>query len=88
MRDIFFFDTLVTPKFITFLYWFMLLATVLSGLGVMFMGSFISGLMAIIFGVVFTRVWCELMVVLFKINANLQKIAEQGAINNTNSQNL
>ena len=88
IRDIFFFDTMVTPKFITFLYWFLLLSAVLGGLGVMFAGSFISGLIAMIGGVVFARIWCELMVVLFKINANLQKIADQGTLNNTDSQIL
>lgn len=77
MRELFFFDNMVTPKFITVLYWLMLLSAVLGGVGVVLAGSVFSGLMTVVGGAIFARIWCELMVVLFKINTNLQKIADR-----------
>ncbi|MCL1078263.1 DUF4282 domain-containing protein [Parashewanella spongiae] len=80
MRDILFFDSMLTPKIITFVYWIMLIGSVISGLTTMFSsfgGGFISGLGIIIFGVIGARIWCELLIVLFKIHENLQKIADK-----------
>lgn len=78
MKNIFFFDSMLTPKIITFVYWLLLLASVLSGVTKMFAGydaSFVYGLFIIVSGCVGARIWCELLIVLFKINGNLQKIA-------------
>ncbi|QLF93303.1 DUF4282 domain-containing protein [Pseudomonas sp. ABC1] len=77
MRDIFFFDTMITPKIITFIYWLGLLGVLLGGLGAMFSDSFFTGLGVLVFGAIGTRIWCELLIVLFKINENLQKIANR-----------
>lgn len=79
IQSVFYFDTMLTPKVITFIYWFMLASTIISGLGVMFSsdsGSFFTGLGIVIGGSIATRLWCELLIVLFKINDNLQKIAD------------
>jgi hypothetical protein len=38
MRDVFFFDAMLTPKIITFVYWLLLLIAVVSGFGSMFGG--------------------------------------------------
>ncbi|MGO1245939.1 MAG: DUF4282 domain-containing protein [Oceanisphaera sp.] len=84
MRNLFFFDAMLTPKIITIVYWILLLSAVISGLGSMFIGyngftfgSFLKGLFIAAAGAVFARIWCELMIVLFKINANLQKVADK-----------
>jgi hypothetical protein len=80
MKEIFYFDSMLTPKIITVIYWFMLLAVVISGVSAMFFGeasSFLGGLGIIIAGVVFSRIWCEILIVLFKINENLQKVANR-----------
>jgi hypothetical protein len=80
VRDIFFFDSMLTPKIITFVYWLMLLGCVVSGIGTMFSsygGGFISGVGIIVFGAIGSRIWCELLIVLFKIHENLKKIAEK-----------
>jgi hypothetical protein len=56
----------------------MLASTIISGLGIMFSsdsGSFLTGLGIVIGGSIVTRLWCELLIVLFKINDNLQKLA-------------
>ncbi|MFA5592513.1 MAG: DUF4282 domain-containing protein [Micavibrio sp.] len=76
VRSVFFFDSMITPKIITILYWLFLAGVVISALGIMF-GSFIAGLLTLVFGAIGARIWCELMMVLFKINENIQKIADR-----------
>jgi hypothetical protein len=80
MKDIFFFDSMLTPKIITFVYWLLLFAALVSGLGAMFSeygSGILGGLGIIIGGAIGARIWCELMIVLFKIHENLQKIANK-----------
>lgn len=80
MKDIFLFESMLTPKIITFVYWLMLLGCLVSGLGTMFAGfggGIISGLMIIIGGAIGSRIWCELLIVLFKIHENLRSIANR-----------
>ena len=84
MRDIFFFDSMLTPKIITFVYWILLLSAVISGGVTMFSGyygitfsTFLLGLVYIVGGAIGARVWCELLIVLFKIHENLQTIANK-----------
>lgn len=76
MNDIFFFDSMLTPKIIIFIYWLGLISVVVGAFGSMFSGygGFWSGLL---FGLIGTRIGCELLIVLFKINENLQKIANR-----------
>jgi hypothetical protein len=82
-RSLLFFDSMLTPKFITFIYWLGLIAVVLWGLGSLFMfgfqsvtfGGFIKSLLFIVGGAISMRLWCELTIVLFKINENVAKIA-------------
>ena len=80
-RNVFFLDEMLTPKIITLIYWLLLFAAVISGLGMMFSGmsftGFIGGLLAIVLGAVFARIWCELLIVLFKIHENIKKIADK-----------
>ncbi|WP_394221501.1 DUF4282 domain-containing protein [Alteromonas gracilis] len=80
MKNIFFFDSMLTPKIITIVYWLLLLGSVVGGLSAMFVGynaNFIVGLFAMVGGCIGARIWCELLIVLFKINSNLQKIADK-----------
>ena len=80
-RQIFFFDSMLTPKIITFVYWLALLGVVISGLVTMFAGrsfaSFLMGVMVIVGGAIGARIWCELLIVLFKIHENIRKLAEK-----------
>nr|WP_014343637.1 DUF4282 domain-containing protein [Aliivibrio fischeri]AEY78223.1 putative membrane protein [Aliivibrio fischeri] len=83
MKDIFFFDSMLTPKIITIVYWLLLTAAIISGVSTMFGGyqqNIFGGLGMIIGGVIGARIWCELMIVLFKIHENLQKIANKSDI--------
>ncbi len=79
MKNLFFFDAMLTPKIITFVYWLMLLSVVVSSVTMMFgaYGSFLGGLGTLIGGTIGARIGCELMIVLFKIHENLQKIANR-----------
>lgn len=82
LRTILFFDTMLTPKVITFVFWLLLAAVVLGGLGSMFAGgfsfvNFVRGLLAMALGGVGARIWCELLIVMFKIHENIKKLAEK-----------
>ncbi len=78
---------MITPKIITLLYWLLLAGVVITGVGAMFagsmmgggfgFGSFLHGLMIIVFGAIGVRVWCELLIVLFKIHENIQRLADK-----------
>ena len=74
MKEYLFFDTMITPKIITFIYWLLLLLAVLGGLGTMFSGNFFLGLVTIVGGIIGARIWCELLIVLFKMNEALQEL--------------
>lgn len=79
MKNLFFFDAMLTPKIITFVYWLMLLSVAVSSVTMMFgaYGSVLGSLGTLIGGAIGARIGCELMIVLFKIHENLQKIANR-----------
>jgi hypothetical protein len=81
MKDVLFFENMLTPKIITFVYWLLLFAAVIGGIGSMFggmagftFGKFIMGILYTVGGAVGARIWCELLIVLFKMNEALQEI--------------
>lgn len=78
------FDSMITPKIITVIYWLSIAAVVIGGFVSMFSGyqglsfsSFLLGLAIIVGGVLLTRVYCELLIVIFKINENLRNLANK-----------
>jgi hypothetical protein len=83
IRDVLFFDAMLTPKVVTLVYWLLLITAVIVGLGSMFylgfqymsFGAFVRGLAITIGGAIGARIWCELVIVLFKLNENVQRIA-------------
>lgn len=84
MRSVFYFEEMIVPKIITFVYWLALLFAVVSGLGTMFggyegvsFGKFLSGLGIMVGIALVARIWCELTIVLFKIHENIHKIANK-----------
>lgn len=82
LRNILFFDAMLTPKVITVVYWLLLAACVIAGLGsllytgfqYMSFGAFMRALGITLGGAIATRIWCELMIVLFKLNENVQRL--------------
>lgn len=84
MKSIFTFDSMLTPKLVTILYWLLIAASIITGLTTMFAGyygvtaeSVIMGALTIVGGMLAARIWCELMIVIFKINENLQALREK-----------
>jgi len=90
MRTWLHFDTMVTPKIITFIYWLMLAAAAFTGITLLFKGfgtmrySGFAGLgmvvcapIVAVFIALAARIYCELMIVLFKINEALQDIRQK-----------
>ena len=84
MKEVLFFDSMLTPKIITFVYWLLLVVVVISGAGSWFGGyegftfvKFLMGFGIIIGGGIGARIWCELLIVLFKIHENIKKIADK-----------
>jgi hypothetical protein len=74
IRDVLFFDKMLTPTVIAVVYWLALIGCVVGGIVVMISQSFFGGLLTIVFGALFVRIWCELVIVLFKVNDALQEI--------------
>ncbi len=80
MKEVLFFENMLTPKIITFVYWLLLFAAVMGGLGSMFgsggfsMGKFFMGIIYAAGGAIAARIWCELLIVLFKMNEALQEL--------------
>jgi len=82
MRDLLFLDSMLTPKIITLVYWLGLVMVLLSGLSTWFLGGFgigklITGLLIMVGGAIGVRIWCELLIVLFKIHENIRRIADK-----------
>ncbi len=84
MKDIFNFDHMLTPKIITIIYWLLLLFALIAGLGSMFGGpegftivKFFIGILITAGGAIGARIWCELLIVLFKMNEALQEIKDK-----------
>lgn len=82
LRNVLFFDTMLTPKVITIVYWLLLAACVIAGLGsllytgfqYMSFGAFMRAVAITAGGAIAVRIWCELMIVLFKLNENVQRL--------------
>ena len=80
MKNILYFDSMLTPKIITFVYWILLFLALIGGIGSMFSGTFggfIMGMLYMVGGAVAARIWCELLIVLFKMNEALQEISKK-----------
>lgn len=93
VKDLTTFERMVSPTLIKILYWVGLGLIALSGLGIMFsggmmgadmhgggltFGSFVGGLLFMVFGGLFWRVMCEFWIVVFAIYDRLGEIRDQG----------
>jgi Domain of unknown function (DUF4282) len=83
LRNILYFDAMLTPKVVTLVYWLLLVGALVAGIGSMFytgfqymtFGTFMRGVAITVGGAIGARIWCELVIVLFKLNENVQRIA-------------
>ena len=75
-KYIFYLEEMVTPKLLTVFYWILLFAFITKGIGDIFEGDFWRGMVWIVGGSLASRVACELVVVLFRINETLHVISD------------
>lgn len=76
MKDLLGFDHLITPKVLVFLYWLLMVLIIVAGVFSMFNGQFIAGFFGTIFSLIGCRVTFELIMIAFKNNEYLRRIAE------------
>lgn len=83
MRSIFYFESMITPRIITALYWLLLVASIVGGfavafgLGPMTLPGIATGIVVIAAGALAARVGCELLIVLFKINESMETVSHR-----------
>ncbi len=83
MREFLYFDTMITPKLITLVYWIALVMLALACVSILLAGEggivvrVLTVVVAAPLGALMIRVYCELLMVLFKINDNIQKLADR-----------
>ncbi len=80
--NFFSFNKMITPRIIPILYFLLVLSIIYLGFQITFTFGFSlpnlgSGLFYIIFGVLGARIFCELVLIIFKIYDYLQQIAEK-----------
>jgi len=76
LKVILFFDTMITPKVITLLYWIVMVLIIFSGIFMMTQ-SVLQGLAILVGGTIVYRVLFEMIIIAFKNNEYLKKIAEK-----------
>ena len=77
-QKVLFFNEMLTPGLIRMAYWLCLVGVAWNGLGHMFSGgffNFIEGIAFIVTGAILARVAAELVILLFKLNENMEKVA-------------
>ena len=76
MGDYLTFRRMVTPVMIQIIFWIGVAAILIGGIGgvAAFDGGAFLGLLGIIVGLLFWRIWCELMLIMFKIYERLGEI--------------
>jgi hypothetical protein len=70
------FRRLITPSLVQLVFWLGLVFIVIIGLGTMFTWSFWQGLAILVLGPLVLRIYCEIVIVLFRINNTLTDILD------------
>ena len=82
MGDILAFRKMITPLVIEIVFWILVVLTVIGGLITLFGGhgitSVITGLLTIFLGPLALRIWCEIIIILFRIYDVLRDIRDKG----------
>ncbi|WP_075182438.1 DUF4282 domain-containing protein [Pantoea sp. 1.19] len=79
MKSMLGFDYLLTPRVLVFFYWLAMLLIFAGGVYSMFTEHLITGFIAMVFSLIGCRVMFELIMVAFKNNEYLRRIAENTA---------
>lgn len=67
------FKKMVTPVIIQVIFWILVAVVIIGGLVSLFNGNIIPGLVGIFLGPIIVRIYCELMIIAFRIEANTRK---------------
>ncbi len=67
------FNRFITPTLIQVIFWIGVIGSVIGGISSMVGGRVWIGLLTLILGPLFTRIWCELVIVLFQLEKNTRK---------------
>jgi hypothetical protein len=70
------FDRLITPTIIKIVYWLGIAAVVIAGIVAIATGEAFAGLLTIILGPIAVRVYCELLILLFRIHDSLVEVRD------------
>ena len=77
------FDKMITPIFIKVAFWLGIIGSILGGIGLIISGiassnlgfiQIIAGLLVFIIGPLIVRVYCELLIILFKIHESMHDV--------------
>lgn len=77
MKEFLCFRKMITPVVIQIVFWIGVIGSILAGVALLFQGggsgpqSLVNGVLLIILGPIAVRVYCELLILLFRINENL-----------------
>jgi hypothetical protein len=74
MNDILSFRKMITPVFIQAIFWIVVIMVVVASLITMITQSFFAGLIGLVLGPLFIRIYCELLIILFRIYDELVAI--------------
>ncbi|PYZ96879.1 hypothetical protein CR205_14475 [Alteribacter lacisalsi] len=76
MKDFLNFDRMITPMIIKIIFWIGVAFTVLMGFITLFDGglSVLLGLFMMIIGPLLVRIYCELLIIFFKVQESLHSI--------------
>lgn len=83
MHELLSFDKMITPKIITIVYWLGLVFALITGLSIIFAGpsgaaaNLFIGILSAAAIAIGARIYCELLIVLFKMNEALQEIRQK-----------
>src|SRR5580658_1447244 len=76
MQDFLAFRKFITPIFIQIIFWIGVVVYVIAGIAVMTQGgpAVLMGILVLLIGPIFWRIWCELLMVIFQIYGELVRI--------------
>lgn len=81
MKDFFSFRTMITPIIIQIIFWVGVALCIILGIGYMVVGAHyygasapVYGLLILLFGPLVVRIYCEILIIFFRINETLTEI--------------
>lgn len=74
MRDFLLFRRMLTPILLQIIFWLGVIACIVSGIAGLFRREWINGLEIILLGPIMVRIFCELLILFFRMNETLTEI--------------